>query len=159
LNEIKSHFSPNKSQLNFIKMTIKTILRPALLLLIVTCISACEPEDDIDTGDPRNTFTGTWRFTETPAAKNPDVISFTVTISNDPDNSSQVLLRNFAQLGGQYSPFGIVTSNRITIPSQEVTPGFIVSGKGTLSGTNNMDWEYTTIAGGEMESFTAVASR
>ena len=140
-------------------MSIKSIIRPIIFLLLIACISSCEPEDDIDTGDLRDKFTGTWRFTETPVVKSPDAISFTVTINYDPDNSSQVLLRNFAQLGGQYAPYGIVTSNRITIPSQEVIPGFIVSGKGSLTGSNSMDWEYTTIAGGDMESFTAVASR
>ena len=144
---------------NFNKMITKKIIRPALFLLLITCISACEPEDDIDTGDLRDKYTGTWRFTESPVVKSPDAISFTVTINYDPDNSSQVLLRNFAQLGGQYAPYGIVTSNRITIPSQEVEQGFMISGTGTLSGSNTMNWEYSTIAGGDMESFTAVASK
>lgn len=122
-------------------------------------MAACVPEDDIDTGDPRDKFTGTWRFTETQIVKSPDAISFTVTISYDPNNTSQVLLRNFAQIGGQFAPYGIVTSNRITIPLQEVGQEFMISGSGTLSGSSQMDWEYTTVAGGDKESFTAVASK
>ncbi len=130
-----------------------------MYLLLIASLAACVPEDNIDTGDPRDNFTGTWRFSETPVAKSPDGISFTVTISYDPNNSAQVLLRNFAQIGGQFSPYGIVTNNRITIPSQEVGQGFMISGSGTLSGSTQMDWEYITIAGGDKESFTAVASK
>ena len=139
-------------------MIIKKIIRPALFLLLITFISACVPEDDIEPGDLRDKFTGTWRFTETLVVKSQDGIGFTVTITKDPDNSSQVLLRNFAQLGGLYAPYGIVTSSRITIPSQDLD-GFVISGSGTLAGTDNMNWEYTTIAGGDKESFTAVANR
>lgn len=139
-------------------MYIKPIIRPALFLLLITLFSACVPEDDVEPGDLRDKFTGTWRFTETQISKSPDAISFTVTITNDPDNSSQVLLRNFAQLGGLYAPYGIVTSSRITIPTQDLD-GFVISGSGTLTGPNNMDWEYTTIAGGDKESYTAVSSR
>lgn len=130
-----------------------------MYLLIITSMAACVPEDDVDTGDPRDKFTGTWRFTETQIVKSPDAISFTVTISYDPNNTSQVLLRNFAQIGGQFAPYGIVTSNRITIPLQEVGQEFMISGSGTLSGSSQMDWEYTTVAGGDKESFTAVASK
>ena len=141
-------------------MFLKTIIRPALLLLIITSLSACVPDEEVDPGgDARDKFTGTWNFTETPAAKSPDAISFPVTIIYDQNNTAQVLLRNFAQLGGKFAPYGIVTSNRITIPSQEADPGFLISGTGTLSATNRMEWTYTTIAGGNMESFTAVATK
>lgn len=130
-----------------------------LFLLLLATIS-CVPEDDLgpDTGDPRDKFIGSWLFNETPAARNIDA-TFTVTISYDAGNSSQVMLRNFAQAGGMYSAYGIVTSNRITVPEQEMAPGFIVEGSGTMSTTTSMDWEYTITAGGDMESFTATASK
>lgn len=140
-------------------MFLKTITRPALFLLLITFMAACVPEDEVEPGDLRDKFTGTWRFTETPVVKSPDGVSFTVTITYDPNNSTQVLLKNFAQIGGQYAAYGIVTSNRITIPSQEVAPGFMVSGTGILAGSSHMDWDYTTIAGGDKETFTATADR
>lgn len=126
-----------------------------LLGMMVSCV----PEGDLDpdSDDERDKFIGTWRFDETPASREVDAISFTVTISYDPSNTSQVLLKNFAQIGGQYSAYGIVTNNRITIPSQEITSGFRVSGSGTMSNLSTMNWEYTIIAGSDMESFTAVA--
>ncbi len=139
--------------------------RPAkslYILYLFTILSAvsCVPEDTLgpDTGDPRDKFIGSWTFNETPAARGIDA-TYTVTISNDAGNSSQVMLRNFASAGGMYSAYGIVTSNRITIPSQEMAPGFIIEGSGTMSTTTSMDWEYTITAGGDMDSFTATASK
>ncbi len=131
-----------------------------LYLFTILATVSCVPEDDLgpDTGDPRDKFIGSWLFNETPAARNIDA-TFTVTISSDAGNSSQVLLRNFASAGGMFSAYGIVTSNRITIPTQEIAPGFIVVGSGTMSTTTSMDWEYTITAGGDMESFTATASK
>ncbi|MBW6492273.1 MAG: hypothetical protein K0B15_13895 [Lentimicrobium sp.] len=130
-----------------------------LIASLVLIMAGCLPEDDLDpiTGDIRDKFLGTWRFTEKQIERGTDDISFSVTISYDPGNSAQVLLRNFAQLGNQYSAYGIVTGNRITIPTQEVSPGFEVSGTGTMSTINNMNWEYTTTAGGDQVSYTAKA--
>ncbi|MDY0101798.1 MAG: hypothetical protein RBS07_02610 [Lentimicrobium sp.] len=124
-------------------------------------MASCLPDEDLnpDNGDIREKFIGTWRFIETPVTRGVDAVSYTVTIIYDQDNSSQVLLKNFAQVGGQYSAYGIVTNDRITIPSQEVAQGFTVSGTGTFSGSTSMDWEYTTIAGSTMESFTATATK
>jgi len=139
--------------------------RPAKILsmfflMLVPLLNSCEPEDDLgpDTGDPRDKFLGTWSFNESPASRDIDA-SYSVTITYDASNSSQVLLRNFASAGGQYSAYGIVTSSRITVPSQEMAPGFIVEGSGTMSSLSAMDWEYTIIAGGDQESFTAFASK
>ncbi|NTW23885.1 MAG: hypothetical protein HGA37_04220 [Lentimicrobium sp.] len=129
-------------------------------LFLVPFLNSCEPTDDLgpDTGDPRDKFLGSWNFNESPASRDIDA-SYSVTISYDASNSSQVLLRNFASAGGQYSAYGIVTSNRITVPSQEMAPGFIVEGSGTMSSLDAMDWEYSIEAGGDLENFTAFASK
>ncbi len=149
-----------KATLNFNKM-ITRYLKGSVFMLLVLFMGSCLPDEDLDpnAGDIREKFVGTWRFTETPIGRALDAVSYTVTISYDPGNSSQVLLKNFAQVGGQYSAYGIVTNNRITIPSQELAQGFTVSGTGTMAGSTSMDWEYTTIAGSTMESFTAVATK
>lgn len=150
----------NNVIINFNKM-ISKYLKGSALILLVLFMASCLPDEDLnpDAGDIREEFVGTWRFTETPIGRAVDAVSYTVTISYDQSNSSQVLLKNFAQVGGQFSAYGIVTNNRITIPSQEVAQGFTVSGTGTMSESTSMDWEYTTIAGSTMESFTAVATK
>lgn len=129
-------------------------------LLLIPVFNACIPEDDLDpdTGDPREKFIGSWIFSDAPALRSVKA-TYTVTISNDPGNSTQVLLRNFAGAGGMYSAYGIVTADRITVPEQEMATGFIVEGSGDLTSDDFMEWEYTITAGGDMENFSASASR
>ncbi|MFA6949662.1 MAG: hypothetical protein WCQ70_03155 [Lentimicrobiaceae bacterium] len=133
--------------------------RPCFLFIVFLFIlNSCTIEDPVDpqTGDDRDKFKGTWLFTETPAARN---ISYSVYITNDPSNSSQVLLRNMGNLGGSVSAYGIATSTKIVIPSQETYEGFIIEGSGSVSGTDMMEWEYTIIAGGDIESYSALATK
>lgn len=133
--------------------------RPCFLFIIFLFIlNSCTIDDTVDpqTGDDRDQFTGTWLFSETPAARN---ISYSVYISNDPSNSSQVLLRNMGNLGGSVSAYGIATSSKIVIPSQEAYDGVIIEGSGTVSGTDMMEWEYTITAGGDIESYSALATK
>lgn len=137
-----------------------SIKLPLLLIFILTAFVSCTIDDpaEPDTDDIRDKFLGTWRFNETPAARNVDA-SYTVTISYDESNSSQVILRNFANAGGNFSAYGIVTSSRITIPAQEMAPGFEVEGSGLMTSSTSMNWEYTITAGGDEESFTALATK
>lgn len=133
---------------------------PFFLLIVVISMVSCTLDEDLDpdTGDPRDKFIGSWSFNETPAARNVKA-SYSVTITADPGNSSQVLLRNFANTGYNDVAYGIVTSGRITVPSQETAEGVIVEGNGDLITQTSMEWEYTIIAGGDMESFTAIANK
>lgn len=139
---------------------MKRTVRLLQLLFILPLFVSCVPDDELgpDTGDPRDKFIGSWHFNESPAVRDLDA-SYTVTISYDESNSSQVLLRNFANAGGMYSAYGIVTSNSITVPSQEMATGFVVEGSGTMSTLSAMDWEYTITAGGDIENYTASASK
>lgn len=134
---------------------------PALFFFMALAFTSCVIDEDIDPddGDVRDKFIGSRRFTETEGFKSDLGISYTVTITYDPGNSSQVLLRNFANAGGNYSAYGVVTSNRITVPAQEIAPGFLVSGSGSSSGQNLMNWDYTIAAGGDQNYYTASASR
>lgn len=131
-----------------------------LVLILIPAMYSCVPEDDLgpDTGDPRDKFIGSWLFNENPAVKklNP---TFRVTISYNSGNSSQVLLSNFGNTGNSFSAYGIATSNRITVPYQETANGVFVEGSGTMSTLNLMDWEYSITAGGDIENFTATATK
>jgi hypothetical protein len=157
----KGYFTNSNFTLNFKVMFARYLKHFTLITFLLGVMVSCVPEGDLDpdSDDDRDKFVGTWRFDETKVSRSVDAINYTVTISYDPGNTSQVLLRNFANVGGSYSAYGIVTSNRITIPSQEITSGFRVSGSGTMSNLSTMSWEYTIIAGSDMESFTAVATK
>jgi len=139
------------------KSTFRLLLS---LVLLVPMLNSCLPDDELgpDTGDPRDKFLGTWQFNESPAVRSV-ATSYTVTISYDPSNSSQVLLRNFANAGGMHSAYGIVTSNSISVPSQEMASGFVVSGSGNMSTLTSMSWDYSITAGGDLEYYSASATK
>ncbi len=132
--------------------------RLAILFSFLVILNSCVLDEDLDpiSGDSRDKFLGTWLFSESPASRS---TSFTVTISYDPSNSSQVLLKNMGNFGYSVSAYGIVTSNNIYIPSQEIYPGMTISGSGAMSSSDRMDWEYTITGGGDSEDFVAVATK
>lgn len=133
-------------------------LKILFAFLMLSSFSACTLDEDLDPldGDLRDKYTGTWLFAESPASRN---TSYSVTISLDPSNSSQVLLKNIGNLGTSYSAYGIVTSSSITVPSQEIYSGIIIHGTGTLISADVMEWEYDITGGGDIEYFVATATR
>jgi len=136
------------------KIQYKTSL--ATLLMLVLILPACELDDVDPDGDIRDKFIGTWRFDES-EAKN-DLAFYTVQISKDPGNSSQVLLRNFGNAGNFYSAYGIVTTNRITVSSQTLA-SFTISGSGTTVSNTRMNWTYSINDGADLTNYTAVADK
>lgn len=123
---------------------------------------SCEPDDTFDTDptDTRNEFVGLWRFTEN-GYKNGLSQSYIVTISLDPDNSSQVILENFGNPGDtDNSVTAIVTSNQIVVSSQTMKNGWVVEGSGKRTTViGKMDWNYSIEAGGDKEYYTATATK
>lgn len=137
---------------------MKSLVRIIPLFALTLFMVSCALDEDLGpiSGDDRDKFTGTWLFSESPAARS---ISYSVTISNDPSNSSQVLLKNFGNMGNSYSAYGIVTSNAIYVPSQEMSDGLFIDGDGSLTSTDNMTWTYTIEGGGDSENYEATASK
>ncbi len=140
-------------------MKRKPLMQLTLLMLMIFPLTSCVLDEDLDPYemDPRDKFTGSWRVTETSGYKSTEGISYTITISYDPANSSQVLIRNFGNAGNAYSAFGIVTTGRITVPLQEIASGFLISGSGSSSGNTGMSWNYTITAGGDERTYQATA--
>lgn len=130
----------------------------AIIFSFLVFLSSCVLDEDLDpiSGDSRDKFLGTWLFSESPAARS---TSFSVTISYDPSNSSQVLLKNMGNFGYSIAAYGVVTNNNIYIPSQEIYTGMTISGSGSMSSSDLMNWEYTITGGGDSEDFVAVATK
>ena len=123
--------------------------------LMIFSFSSCEPDKDDDNADLRDKFVGTWRFNESEAKS--DLAFYTVEITKDAGNSTQVLLKNFGRIGNN-TVEGIVTANRITVDKQ--TRGSIeVSGIGNSASNTRMNWTYTINDGANEETFTAVADK
>lgn len=125
-------------------------------ILIIATFTSCLPDDDLIVDDIRDSFVGTWRFNESPL-KSPETI-YTVVITKDPGNTSQVLLRNFGNVGNFQTAYGIVTQTRIAIPSQTIA-SFIISGDGVLSGSTRMEWSYSINDGADLTTYSAVAEK
>lgn len=119
-------------------------------------LPACEIEEEDHDADLRDKFIGTWRFDESEVKSNQTF--YNVSITYDPGNSSQVLLKNFANVGNFHSAYGIVTADRITVPAQTVA-SLTISGIGNLTTNSTMNWTYVVNDGADLISYEAVASK
>lgn len=133
----------------------KTTLLLSILVLLLLSFFACEPFDIPDDTDPRDNFTGTWTANETSSLFG--TTNYTVTIVNDPSNSTQVIIRNFYHFGNETETFAIPTSTTITIPEQ-YTANHTVKGQGSLS-KNRIDWNYTVNDGADTDIVTAIYTK
>jgi hypothetical protein len=113
----------------------KTFKLFLLILAIFSSFWGCKKDSTTDPADVRSQYTGTWLVQETGKKS-----TYPVIISNDPNNSVQVLISNFYNFS--ITPSAIVTSGTITVPSQSFNNNSItVYGSGTYS-TNKITWIY-----------------
>lgn len=102
-----------------------------LLLLamgILAISNSCTKEEDTITDvDPREAFVGDWSVTDACSRQ-----TYRSAISLDTENSSQVLINNYANLGR--SAEAVVAGSSIIIGSQEIGNGFTASGSGRKNG-------------------------
>jgi hypothetical protein len=138
---------------------------PFRLLFIVISIAgllytSCEPVDDPTGSDPRISYTGSWQFLESATVKSSLSQSYIATISIDSSNSSQVLIKNFANSGPSVITTGIVTSGQLVVTSQTLSNNWLVEGVGVMANTakTEMTWTYSITAGGDLSNYTAAAT-
>lgn len=90
---------------------------------------SCTKENDLlDDGDIREEFTGDWT-----AIDNCSKQTYGINITIDDDNSSQVIINNYANLG--YSAEAVIAGNSIYVGNQEIGGGYSISGNGKLTGS------------------------
>jgi len=116
---------------------MKKILYFALSLMILTMVglSSCDEPAVPDDTDPRANYTYTWTCQELGG------LTYSVVITEDPANSTQVLMGNFHMLGVNEKAYAIATANNLTIPSQELCNNTI-NGSGTLTNANKITLKY-----------------
>ncbi len=127
------------------------------LLLLVSTISltSCE-EDEIDEmfGDPVEKFLGDWKCYETGDLHGP-FGPYDVTLERNPENSSEVLIRNFNYQGMDESARAIIAGNTITVPRQSICNGTIeVQGSGSFE-NDEINLNYRTNDGADEENIAA----
>jgi hypothetical protein len=121
---------------------MKSFLRIAAMSLFLLCVPyACTPDDDDDdTGDARDLFIGSWRCRETSSIFG--ISTYTVKLTKNQDNHTQVLLENFYQFGPDDYAYAIVSANEIMIPRQTFCD-HTLSGKGVIDSKGLIiDWDY-----------------
>jgi hypothetical protein len=142
---------------------MKTTILTILFALAFTSLFfiGCEPLDEGTTSDdPRDKYVGEWQFIE--SFKSTEGNSYLVSISKDPNNSSQVILGNFGNPGSQsITVTGIVTTSQIIVNSQKMSNNWTIEGAGRSTNTANttMSWTYAITAGGDKEEYTATATK
>jgi len=122
--------------------------------------SGCEPVDNPTGGDPRDPYVGEWKFIE--SFKSTESQSYIVTISLDPNNSSQVIIGNLGNPGSQdITVKGLVTSSQVVVSSQNMSNGWIIEGSGSFTNVakSSMTWTYSITAGGNKDDYIATATQ
>lgn len=140
------------------KSLITYLLFPFLVLLWL--FPACDLLDEPVDEDTRDLFAGDWNCREYLDGKLQ--MTYTVTITKDASDESQIILRNFAFIGSdEQPPYGIVTGKSVVIPAQQVCydQSITVQGTGEYIAKNETHWEYTVEVGGDSYTYTAVFER
>jgi len=123
-------------------------------------IYACNPNDTNNitpTGDPRANFVGTWSCNETSHLNGSSAFSVGITLNQN--NTAQVLLSNFYQIGTSQSIYGIVANNNVTVPGQTVNT-LNIRGSGNINSSHNqITWNYYVNTGADIDTCSAVFSK
>mgnify|MGYP006283793141 CR=1 FL=1 len=129
------------------------------LFVLLIALFSCETDEDDnpDPTDPRDKFLGSWNVNETCTRG-----VYSVQISEDPDNSAQVLIKNFANPGFEVGEpaVGLVINDVIKLdPNHKIGDDWTVDGQGEMINDNRMEWEYELYIGGGKDGCTAVYAR
>ncbi|MEI8201539.1 MAG: hypothetical protein WCH34_00890 [Bacteroidota bacterium] len=121
---------------------MKTLAKIFFLFVVVLTSCKTDPNTTNPTADDRDKYVGNWTCVETPAAK----VSFSVSISKNPGNSSEVLISNFNLLGVDVKPYATVSGTTLTIPTQWVCSNTTkLYGNGILVNDAKINLQYTVI--------------
>ncbi|MFA8449758.1 MAG: hypothetical protein ACEPOW_03590 [Bacteroidales bacterium] len=123
-----------------------------LILMVFSCSS--ETEDAERPNDPRDRFVGEWSVLEVPASR----LNYQVIITKDPNNSSQILLQNFANSNDKVK--ALVVSNTATLLEQTFGDGWLLqSGSGTIESDGNIDFSFNIVISEESKKYSAIFSK
>ena len=133
----------------------KSIRFSFFFLLLFGGLVSCTKTDSTPSGEDRAKFLGTWNVNESSKK-----LFFEATIMVDPNESSRVLIDNFAgQLSGNRAT-AVISGNSITLDANQSVGGATnLSGSGTMSGTGSINWSYSFFQGGDKINATAVYTK
>lgn len=121
-----------------------------LSLIVLFGLTACVPDDSNipNETDPALAFVGNWSVSD-----NELKINYEVQITKNPQNSTEILLNNFANSAD--NAVGLVTGKTVTIVSQSLNNSWKVSGTGSYKSSSRLEFTYDLIIGGDKKSWQA----
>jgi hypothetical protein len=95
---------------------------------------SCTEEDPIlvPDVDPKDKFIGTWNVRE--EIGNQVTGNYTSLVTNNPNNTSQIIINNIYNLGATANISALVANNSLSISQASIT-GISISGSGSYSGS------------------------
>jgi hypothetical protein len=132
----------------------RTYILSAFVLVFLFLAPSCVPDEDPIEEDPRDKYLAAWMCTESTS------ISYTVTISKDLSNSTQILMNNFHHLGVDEDIYALVAGNSIQIMQQNVCQGTMqVSGDGILETNNRISFQYYVNDFADIDTIQAIYTK
>ncbi|NOR86616.1 MAG: hypothetical protein GQ527_03310 [Bacteroidales bacterium] len=114
---------------------------------------SCTAEDDLlDDGDIRESYVGEWVVNDQCSKQ-----TYRVELSIDGNNSSQVIIENYANLG--LDAKAVIGGTSIYVESQDIGNGYTVNGNGKLTGTIISWTTYNYQTSAELVECTATFSK
>jgi hypothetical protein len=103
-------------------------------LFMCLVLISCTDEESIlvPDVDPKDKFIGTWNVREETAGQ--VTSNHESVVTNDPNNSAQIIIYNINGLGDSEKIAALVAGNTLQI-SQAIITGITISGSGSYSGT------------------------
>ena len=103
-------------------------------LFMCLVLISCTEEDPIlvPDVDPKDKFIGTWNVRE--EIGNQVTGNYTSLVTNNPNNTSQIIINNIYNLGATANISALVANNSLSISQANIT-GISIFGSGTYSGS------------------------
>lgn len=128
------------------------------LATLVSILFSCNPDDNPnDTADARDKFVGNWTCSEHSAQNGNS--TFTIGISLNPGNSSQIYIANLYALGTSKQVYAVVAGDNATIPQQNIG-SYTASGSGNIYNSDTkINLDYYMNDGADIDTCTAVLTK
>ena len=123
--------------------------------VLLSLLAGCTPEGDDDFSLPRDKYIGSWFCQDDGGA-----VGYYATISSDPSNSTQVLIKNYFDYRG--TVYAIVTDATITVPNQKmqgISNTVWCEGNGALSTKNGKYTIHWALYGLGNEDITSIYTK
>lgn len=145
----------NSLKFNLKKMKTRALFISVFFALLITSFYSCGDTFDLTGGGSAENvskYLGTWHVSDQAARLNYDVV-----IKRNANDSTSVILENFADMRG--SAVGMVIGNTVVISLQAIGGGMMSEGSGNYLSANELKFNFVLDNGIDSESRVAFFSK